>query len=463
MEFKKIKSSFSLKLFVIGFLIAVLMIPTGMIAVLINERESRQNEAFNEVSKKWGAEQVITGPVLTVPYKIRLETNVSGERQIDEVIRYAHFLPEVLRIDGKIDPELRKRGIYEIAVYTSSMNLNGEFMFPDFSKWDIKDEDIMYDKAFVAVGISDMKGLKENVILKWNDEEKNLSPGIETNDVLASGMSTFAGVDKEKKSEKYFFDFNVVLNGSRDVLFSPIGKTTELKLASSWLDPSFQGAFLPEDYSLTENGFEANWKILELNRNFPQSFLGGVNVSQNINTQFERYEKTYTAISVGSFRESDFGVRLIVQADEYQKTVRALKYAIMLISLTFLVLFFFEALNKVQVHPMQYILIGLALSCFYILLLSIAEHLGFDLAYLISVLATVGLISFYSKSVLGKWRDVMLESLIIVFVYSFIYVILQLKDYSLLVGSVGLFVILAIIMYVSGKIDWYGTKKEKED
>ncbi|OGF27158.1 hypothetical protein A2331_00185 [Candidatus Falkowbacteria bacterium RIFOXYB2_FULL_34_18] len=455
-KIQKFKSSLSLKLFVVGFLVFILMIPTAMIAILVNERENRQSDAILEVSEKWGRKQMITGPILTVPYKKIYESMVDGNKKRDEVIRYAHFLPESLMVNGEILPETRQRGIYEVVVYNADLNINGEFNVPDFSKWEINPEMVMYDKAFLSLGIPDLRGVKENISLKWNNDELSFIPGIETNDILSSGVSAGVYIDPNDKI-KYKYELNLVLNGSRDLEFVPIGRTTEVRLASTWTDPSFQGSFLPNKYNLNENGFSADWKILEINRNFPQSFLGTMTLDEGTNTAFNKYEE---AIQVGGVQSSSFGVRLLVVADEYQKTVRALKYAIMILSLTFLILFFFEAINKKRVHALQYILIGLALSLFYVLLLSIAEHLGFDLAYWISVVATLGLIMFYSKSVFAAWRPAMIESLILFFIYSFIFVILQLKDYALLVGSVGLFVILAVVMYVSRKIDWYNLSEK---
>ncbi|MCK5061713.1 cell envelope integrity protein CreD [Candidatus Parcubacteria bacterium] len=459
-----IKTSLSLKLFIIGFLIAILMIPTGMIAVLVNEREDRQEKAFREVSEKWGLEQSITGPVLTVPYKKVFESTIGNEKKVDEVLRYAHFLPKKLNVDGVINPEIRKRGIYEVVVYKTELEISGEFMAPDFLKWDIASEDIMHDKAFVSLGIPDMRGVKENIDLKWNDKKYAFKPGVETNDIFSSGVNSKVAIDKDDKAKKYNFSLKLVLNGSRDLHFTPIGKETNVKLASVWPDPSFQGAFLPNTHEITDQGFTANWKVLELNRNFPQSFLGALSGEPNAPMPQERFDKyAPTAMQYNNFSASDFGVRLLVVADEYQKTVRALKYSIMLLSLTFMILFFFEALNKKRVHPLQYILIGLSLSLFYVLLLSIAEHLGFDCAYFISVFSIVGLITFYSKSVFRVWKPAIIESLILIFIYGFIYIILQLEDYSLLVGAIGLFVILSIVMYVSRKIDWYNVNSAKDD
>jgi len=456
-----IKNSLSLKMFIIGFLVAILMIPTGMIAVLVNERENTQAAAIAEVSEKWGREQLVTGPILTVPYKKIIESNVNGQKKIDETIQYAHFLPDNLMVDGQIKPETRQRGIYEVAVYTAELSVGGQFSAPDFSKWEIAPETIMYDKAFISLGIPDMRGVKEEIILDWNGEKQAFRPGLESNEVLASGVTAFVKISRDEKAKKYKYGFNLVLNGSRDLNFSPIGKVTEVKLASTWLDPSFQGAFLPNSHELSDQGFKADWKVLELNRNFPQSFLGAMPIDQNAQADIRDFEKYATVSEAVNMQSSNFGVRLLITADEYQKTVRALKYAIMILGLTFLTLFFFEAMRKKQVHPLQYILIGLALSLFYVLLLSISEYLGFNQAYWISAAATVALITLYSKSVFGAWKPALIESLLLLFIYSFIFVILQLKDYSLLVGSLGLFVILAVVMFVSRKIDWYNMNAEK--
>lgn len=461
MEKSTIKSSLSLKIFIIGFLIFILMIPTGMIALLVNERQDRQEEAVREVSEKWGSAQTITGPVLSVPYNKNMESVVNGVKSNISVVQYAHFLPNKLMVDGKINPETRKRGIYEVVVYNSELKLSGEFVAPDFNKWGIKMEDVMFDKAFVSVGIPDMRGVKENINLLWDNSELAFMPGIETKDVLVSGVSVV--VPNISDNKNHAFSLNLSLNGSRDLMFSPIGKETEVKITSSWTDPSFQGAFLPNNYEINDNGFTADWKVLELNRNFPQSFLGSASFESNLPINNGQYEKFAASLQSGDFGSSNFGVRLLIPADEYQKTVRALKYAILTLALTFLVLFFFEALRKKKVHPMQYILIGLALSLFYVLLLSLAEYIGFDLAYLLSSVATVGLIKLYSKSIFKAWTPAVIESSILAFIYVFIYVILQLEDFSLLVGSIGLFVILASIMYASRKIDWYnlGSSEEK--
>lgn len=450
---QNIKSSMSLKLFVIGFLIAILMIPIGMIAFLTNERENRQNEAFLEVRGKWGNEQIITGPILSIPYKDKVERTTGDKIVVDEVIRYAHFLPEELNIKGKIDPEKRKRGIYEVVVYNTDLEISGRFLAPDFSKWDIAKDDILYKQAFVTLGIPDTRGIKESLDLEWDNKKYAFTPGVKTSDVVALGVNADIDLSQNNNTGQNF-KINLSLNGSRDLNFAPLGRSTQVELSSTWPDPSFQGAFLPESRTVNDAGFTAVWKVLEINRNFPQKFLSRLDPADQVMPP--SIDKEMSAISsAGIINQSNFGVRLLISASEYQETVRALKYAIMLLALTFLVLFFYEAMRGVRVHPLQYILIGLALALFYLLLLSISEYLGFKTAYLLSALTIITLITLYSKSVFKAWRPAFLEALILTFIYGFIFVILQLEDYSLLVGSLGLLAILTVVMFISRKIDWY--------
>ncbi len=453
-----IRTSLSLKLFVIGFLIAILMIPIGLIAFLTNERESRQDEAFREVSGKWGNEQTITGPILSIPYKDKVERITSEGTVIDETIRYAHFLPEELNIKGMVDPEKRQRGIYEVVVYNANLEISGRFLAPDFSKWDIAKDDILYKQAFVTLGIPDTRGIKENLDLEWGNKKQPFNPGVKTGDVVAIGINADIDLSQSNNSGENF-KITLSLNGSRDLYFAPLGRATQVEVSSAWADPSFQGAFLPESHTINQAGFTAKWKVLELNRSYPQKFLGQLGaVEPMMQTSFS--EKMPAISQAGVINQGNFGVRLLVPADEYQEIVRALKYAIMLLSLTFLVLFFYEAMRGSRVHPLQYILIGLALALFYLLLLSISEYLGFKTAYLLSALTIIGLITLYSKSIFKAWRPALLEALILTFVYGFIFVILQLEDYSLLVGSLGLLAILALVMTVSRKIDWYSVARD---
>jgi len=399
------------------------------IILLIHEREKIREEAINEVSSKWGSQQTIAGPILSVPYT---EQNVEPNSNI---IKYAHFLPASLNIEGKIDPQLRRRGIYEVVVYNAKLKVNGEFSLPDFTGLAMVDKNIFWDDAFISLGISDLSGIQEPIKVQWNGQESLFVPGIRNSDNYNSGISAKAVVNRLAPSSRYPFSFDLNLNGSRLLNFIPAGKETKVKLDSGWASPSFNGAFLPDNHNLNDQGFAVDWKILDLNRNLPQSWLG------------EAKEK---------INDSAFGVELLIPVDQYQKSMRTIKYAILLIGLTFLVFFFVEAFNKRRIHPVQYLLVGAALCIFYLLLLSISEHLNFDWAYIISGLATILLITIYSKHIFKNIKLSLLQGLILALLYTFVYIIIQSEDYALLMGSIGIFVVLAAVMFISRKINWYG-------
>lgn len=441
-----IKNSVTIKILSLGVLILILLIPTSMIKSLITERQYRREEVINEVCSKWGEIQTIAGPVITIPYNTYFKDKYN---KLIKTTEYAHFLPDELNIEGIISPELRHRGIYEVVVYQSELKFNGKFSSPGFSDWNIPQSDIIWKDAFVSFGISDMKGIKENIEIKWNKSKLLFNPGIETNDLISSGVSVRILIDKDNSGQtassakslqntvltknNYEFSIDIVLNGSKELNFIPLGKETIVQLSSNWADPSFDGAFLPDEREISEDGFNAKWKILHLNRNYPQKWRGENN----------------------NIYDSAFGVRLYLPVDEYQKSIRSAKYAIMIISLTFLIFFFIEVLNKKRIHPIQYILVGLALCIFYTLLLSLSEHINFNIAYIISSIAIIVLITAYSKNIFNNNLLTMLMGLILAVLYGFIYTILQLQDYALLMGSIGLFIVLGIVMYLSRKIDWF--------
>ena len=435
------KYSAILKVTAITALILLLLIPTSMIRSLITERKERQNEAINEVSSKWGGEQILTGPVLTVPYKT-FDIDKQGQ-QVNMMAHNAFFLPEVLNISGTINPEIRYRGIFQIAVYNSKINFSGKFNSPDFS--DLKNENtiILWDESFVSFGITDMRGIKETIKFSWNNQNIACEPGVQLKEMMNSGFTSRIPDLNNEAIKSFDFSCDLSLNGSKKINFIPLGKETIVKIKSSWQDPSFDGAFLPDSRTINKNGFEANWKILQFNRNFPQK-----SYDQSLN-----------------FESSAFGVSLLLPVDMYQITDRSIKYAILFITLTFVVFFFIEILKKLKVHPIQYILVGLGLCLFYLLLLSLCEQISFGLAYLIASGGIIGLIGGYSKSVFKNNKLSLMLTAVLMVLYSFIYVLIQLQDYALLMGSLGLFLVLAIVMYLSRKINWYavGVSNKEED
>lgn len=429
------RNSVTVKLLVMGLLILVLLIPTFMVQDLISERQNRRAGAVKEISGKWGQAQTITGPVLTVPFR-RAYIRQNGARGYET--RYAHFLPKVLDIDGRLQPEIRYRGIYKAVLYNGKLALSGRFAGPDFSVLDIAGKDVLWDHAFLALGISDMTGIREAITIAVGNARLAMNPGIETPGVLASGVSARLPDGLGRRSQ-IPFQLDLDLNGSERINFTPVGETTQVRLASDWPSPSFDGAFLPAERGVDAKGFKARWKVLHLNRNFPQAWVGAR----------EKIE------------ESAFGVRLFAAADVYQQSTRTAKYALLFVVLTFTTFFFSEVINRKRLHPIQYLLVGFALLIFYSLLIALSEHIRFGWAYLIAAAAVIGLITLYAHAAFQSPRLSALVGGILVILYGYLYMILQLEDYALLMGSIGLFAALAAVMYLTRKMNWYGVGLDK--
>jgi inner membrane protein len=399
-----------------------------MVESIIYDRESRRQTAISEISEKWGAPQTIVGPVLSVPY---LSESKDEQGKIVSTQSFVHFLPDSLQVNGKITPEKRTRGIYEVIVYQSDMQLSGQFSAIKSRAADIiSAKTLQWNNAVLTIGIPDLRGIEEQIELQWNNEKKLFNTGVLMTDFTTSGVHVPVTL---KDNETIHFATRIQLKGSDKLYFTPVGKVTNLKLASSWANPSFDGSFLPDTRNVTAEGFTADWKVLHLNRNFPQTWLN----------------------QSGDIAASGFGVNLLLPVDSYQKATRATKYAILFIALTFIAFFFNEMRGTGRVHPFQYVLIGLALVIFYTLLISMSEYLGFNSAYWIAAAMTVGLVTLYARSLFPSSVMSNLIGGTLVLLYVFLFTLIQLQDYALLIGSLGLFAILAGLMYLSKKIEWY--------
>ncbi|MCF8069709.1 MAG: cell envelope integrity protein CreD [Desulfobacterales bacterium] len=423
-----IKNSVSFKILSIFILILILLIPSSMVQSLIREREYRSRDVISEISSKWGRSQTLAGPVISIPYKKYFEDK-NGEKTFS--IRYMHLLPDDIHIKAELNPEIRYRGIYKAALYNGNIELSGSFPFPDYEKMNIPDENIIWESTSISIGISDMRGIKDQIGATFNESKIMMNPGVDTNDVISSGISSRIVI--QKQSSKFPFKFMINLNGSQEINFVPVGKETNVSISSTWQDPSFSGEYLPVERSIGEDGFTARWKVLHLNRSFPQFWIGN------------QYQ----------LAKSAFGVKLFIPVDIYQKSMRTAKYALMFIVFTFMAFFISEVMNRFRVHPIQYLLIGFSIIIFYALLISISEHLNFGGAYFISSISIVGLITGYAGSILKNTKMAVMVGGVMVVLYSYLYTLLQLKDYALLMGSIGLFVVLGLIMYMTRKIDWY--------
>ncbi|TAM98577.1 MAG: cell envelope integrity protein CreD [Chitinophagaceae bacterium] len=413
----------------IGILTLLLLIPMAFISFLVNDREQRHNAAYKEVSSKWAAPQTLTGPVLVIPYQVSSKDE-KGNLQTE--IKQAYFLPDSLQINGAIQPEKRYRGIYEVILYRSSLTMQGKFNELNSGDLKIAHNDWLPGQAYLLLGLDDMRGIENQVALKWNDSLKYFNPGIPENQVMKVGLYVPLPLDISTFDKGSFgFNIHLKLKGSGELNIVPAGKITLVSIHSPWNTPSFIGSFLPDEHTVNSKGFNAHWTIFNLNRNFPQHWSEG------------NYD----------LDQSKFGVSLMLPVDMYQKTMRCIKYAILIIALTFTVFFLIETSQKNAVHPFQYILIGLALCIFYTLLLSLSEYLNFTSAYAISAIATIGLISVYASWVFKGKKIPILVCVTMLMLYSFIFVLAQLQDLSLMIGSIGLFMVLALLMYFSRKMN----------
>jgi len=432
--FSRITNSTSFKFVVIGFLSLLLLIPVGQIRSLIMERQERSISAALEVSEKWGLDQTITGPFLTIPLK---ETRTLNGKE-EYIWSHLHVLPEELNISGKVVPEEKKRGIYKTVVYESGMRISGNLVLPASLLDQISEQDIINNTLFLCLGITDLRGIKE-VSITVNGSVMEEMPGLPTTELIAKGIHIPLSPQLLSTSPISFL-IDLRLDGSSELSFIPVGKTTEVEIESNWADPSFGGSFLPIP-SRTETGsegFQAIWEVNYLNRSYPQHWFN----------------------NAASLSDSGFGVQFLIPVDHYQKSMRSVKYALMFIALSFLIFFLTELISGIRLHPIQYLLVGMALVVFYTLLISLAEHLGFDPAYLISSLATVILIALYVKSSTGRSKQGLITGSLLLVLYAFLYTTLQLQDFSLLFGSVGIFTVITIIMFVSRKVNWY---REREN
>jgi len=417
-----------LKSFFIGMLMLLLLIPTAFILSLVSERQSRQQEAVSEISSKWAGSQTVTGPVIGIPYNEMM----TSDNKTTEVKKWAYFLPDKLDMQARIVPEKRYRGIYQVIVYTATLQVKGSYDSLRLTELGIRPEQIRWNEAAVFFDISDVQGLKEEMTLHLAGSSLDLVPAKFSTDQFKNSLSAALPAAIAGTHGPLEFSATVVLKGSGNLLFVPAGKTTTVKTTSSWPDPSFAGSYLPDVRTVKDNGFEADWKVLYLNRNFPQ--------------QWKEVEH--------DLDKSSFGVNLIVPVDSYQQTTRSVKYSILIILLTFTAFFLIEWVYRRTIHAIQYILVGLALCLFYTLLLSFSEYIGFNNAYLVAALATMFLIAWYVRSILRSSKMAVFIGLLLTLLYGFIFTLIQLQDYALLMGSVGLFITLGIVMYFSRKIKW---------
>ena len=420
------------KLFIKGVMIfgmaLGLWIPTFVIMEMVRERESRQKEAIADISSKWAGKQVFSGPLLVIPY---LDTTRDSKGNIATVRKQFYVLPDRNESTSKVFPEKRNRGIYKVAVYRADLQIKSTFGTIPAQLIKVAPENILWNEALLAFSISDnIKGVNEDIFVTTGDKKVVFMPQASGQTGLQDAFVANIPLTPESAATGQQFQLNFSLNGSEQLMFSSLARDNRLSMESSWSNPSFAGMKLPDSREVTEKGFKAEWK--HMNRSIPLTW--------------DNY--------VYDFSENMMGAELMIAIDSYSKTERSVKYALLCIVLTFAAFFLIETIYKRPLHLVQYALAGLALVLFYTLLLSISEYTGFNIGYLVAGIATIGLVSWYVGSIMKSLKLAAFISLVLTVVYSYIFTIIQLQDYSLLMGSLGLFIALAIIMYFSRRLQW---------
>lgn len=426
----------------IGGLILLLLIPIGLIGNSIDERRTTHEAVLQDIARSSSYRQTLIGPVLVLPYR-KIERswrlNEKKEKYLEEseVAGQLYFLPEVYRVNGDLVTETRKRGIYEARLYHANTKISGGFVITE--NFGITEDFANYQfvAPYVAMGISDIRGIENSLKLTIDNQQIDFAPGSQLK-ILGDGVHATLPLLKQGVVNNLSFSLDLVLQGTEQFSIVPIGKETHVELHSDWPHPSFTGDFLPVERSIDAAGFSARWQTSYFSTNLAEYFyqcVGNSNCEQ--------------------FNQRNFGVSMVDPVNQYVKSDRAIKYALLFIALTFASFFLFEVLKRLAVHPVQYGLVGLALALFYLLLLSLSEHIGFGLAYILSSLACVLLIGFYVGHVLRSFRRSLGFSLGLTLLYGLLFGLLSAEDYALLMGSILLFAMLGTFMLLTRKVDWY--------
>ncbi len=447
---RRLGDSTLVKLLALGFLVLLMLIPVAQVTGLVRERMARQQGVQTEIANLWGPSQTLLGPVLTVPF-VSLEEEVTvkqgedgvADTTVERTQRKVHHrlqvLPTEIAWEGSIEPQIRHRGLFQVVVYEAKLKAHGTFVRP---AWDGLDGTPDWSRAALSLGVSDVRGLQDRIELIWGDGARGFLPGTVDPEGLGGGIHapvpTWQGRawDAVAPGESIPFQFELAIRGSGQLLFLPAGEDTRVTLTSTWPDPGFTGAFLPAERTVSEAGFEASWQVPFFGRAYGQRWVDH-------------------AVEAYTLHSSVFGVDLVLPADAYQQTERSVKYAILFVLLTFGTFFLLELLSPVRLHAVQYLLVGFALVLFYVLLLAVAEHLGFGKAYILAAVAISILISAYARSILmsARWALILLACL--GSLYGYLYVLLRLEDFALLLGAAGLFVALALVMRLTRDLDWH--------
>lgn len=454
-----LNESLTVKLVVIFFVTIALLIPGSLVSDLVRERQYRQVEVVNEVSQSWSGAQTLSGPILMLPYNKQVRVLRNGVEQSEEQLHYIYLLPEEADIKVDTDTKLLSRGIFDVAVYEAGATWKGHFSGLDLSREEVLPEQVLWSKVRLLIGVGDLRGVKQVSPVMVNGQEFALDEYAREH-VFTQNLVVTPQLSGEPW-ERLPFEFTIDFRGTSSLQFLQTAKHTTVQVAGNWASPKFIGQSLPDHREVKEESFSVAWDLSNFARTLPTQWSDQQILIQGRDPYYVGepiQPKTMAAPSEQSLTHhiDGFGVEFLQPVNHYHKNERATKYAILIIVLSFLSLFFTEIIAKRRIHIVQYVLIGAAMMVFYALLLALSEHIGFNMAYGVASLATIAVIGVFISNILRGGRLTWIFTGLLSFFYLFVFIIIQLHDMALLMGSIGLFLSVAALMYFSSRINWQG-------
>lgn len=473
----------AIKLLFVGLVAFVLIVPLMMVYALVYDRQSQAQTAQASINEGWGGHQVISGPIIVVPFRTTQTQNetVDGRSvsKVVEVEKLFYISPVSNAVSTRIDPQERRKSIYRSVLYTAQVKGAAKFALPaDLERFGVTRDRLMWDRAELRMGASDARGLTTGGKLIAGGTALNVQPG--KGPAASGGQGFFAFLDWKGEGE-LAVDYEFGLRGARGISLVPRGGTTTWDVTSAWASPNFNGAFLPEKPQVSGKGFTAKYVVDKLALGQPPVGMedyGAPYVPDEVGARAPSISKGDYAvaeagsagnISAGGAQEVVTGqsmavnVNLIEPVNLYSKVERSVKYGFLFIGFTFLAFLLFDIVGGARVAAAEYLLTGAGLVLFFVLLLAFSEVIGFTWAYLLASGAVIGLLSSYSAAVLKSWKRGRFIAALLLGLYALLFVLLNLEAWSLVIGSVLLFVALAGVMYATRGVDWGAVRHREEE
>lgn len=446
----EVTKTLGFKIIIIVVLGLLLLIPMTFINSVVKDRIRYQNEAISSIIEPVGDSANIQGVVIAIPY---LEKFIDSDtKEIGYTRKYIFYMPNEYNVTGDVEVTSLSRGIFKAPIFNSKLNITGRFDKYNAEIYNLDENNtiILYDEAMIILGIGNKKNLMKlpNILINQNEELKYYEKNINIDLNMFNNKFLYT-ISRDNILNGFDFNITMDIQGGNSLIITPLASENTFKISSKWKDPSFTGGFLPTKREVNNNGFNAEWNIASFNTSFTKYWTSDENSNRLNNIDNNQYYNS-------NQESNNVLISFLLLNDNYQKTSRSVKYAILFIFIPFFVLFLCEVLSKKRIHPVQYILIGIANAIFYLLLLAISEHINFNISYFLSALMVTALTSIYIGYIIKSPRYTISMAIVESLIYIFLFGILQLTDYALLMGTLGLFAVIALAMYFTRNVDWYG-------